>query len=409
MAFRAILSGLFLLVALPVQAQTLSIADSAALREALRGAARDQVVELAPGDYGTLALKEKTAPSVIRSADPANPARIGGLKINGVTDLALEGLHLGYAYDASDKISVRPFDIRDSRGITLSGNTIRGDVARGRSAADDGYGFGIGLSVRYSTDVRIEGNEISVWHRGMALRGSKNVVVAGNDLHAIRMDGMNFAQMDGVRIEGNHIHDFKRSIDSKDHADMIQFWTNRTEEPSRDITIRDNVLNSGDGWFTQSIFMRNDLVDRGLAGPEMFYRDVVIEDNVILNAHLHGITVGETDGLVIRRNTLIQNTRSVGKKPDRKLWIPRIQVQPASRDVQMTDNLAYSIKGYEGQKGWDVTGNLAIQNRSLMEPAHYSAVFADAMRGDPDRLASFAYRADGPAGRAGLGATRLRR
>ena len=124
---------------------------------------------------------------------------------------------------------------------------------------------------------------------------------------------MNFAQVERVRIEANHIHDFNRVLESPDHADMIQFWTNGTTSPSSDITIRGNILNSGAGWFTQSIFMRNELVDSGKAEAEMFYRNVIIEDNVIINAHLHGISVGETAGLKIANNTVIRNARSQGK------------------------------------------------------------------------------------------------
>lgn len=71
-----------------------------------------------------------------------------------------------------------------------------------------------------------------------------------------------------------------------------------SERPSVNIVIPGNILNSGAGVWNQSIFMRNEKVDTQDPGPEMFYRDIVIEENVILNAHQHGITVGETDGLI---------------------------------------------------------------------------------------------------------------
>ena len=143
---------------------------------------------------------------------------------------------------------------------------------------------------------------------------SNGITVQSNDVHDIRMDGMNFAQVESVLIADNHIYDFRRSLDSKDHADMIRFWTNGMTAPSRDIVIRDNILNSGQGAYTQSIFMRNDLVDRGLAGREMFNDGVTIVDDVIINAHLHGITVGETDGLRIQNNTVVRNARSEGEQ-----------------------------------------------------------------------------------------------
>ncbi|WP_208734635.1 right-handed parallel beta-helix repeat-containing protein, partial [Corallococcus praedator] len=112
--------------------------------------------------------------------------------------------------------------------------------------------------------------------------------------------------MDGVVIEGNRLHDFRASPTSADHPDMIQFWTNGTRTPTRDVIIRDNVLDIGNGTATQSIFMRNDQVDRGEAGREMFYRNVTIEDNVIVNGAANGLVVGETDGLVVRNNTVLR-------------------------------------------------------------------------------------------------------
>ena len=60
----------------------------------------------------------------------------------------------------------------------------------------------------------------------------------------------------------------------------------------------------GKKW-TQSIFMRNEVVDQGLAGANMYYQNVLIENNIIYNAHTHGITVGETIGLTIDHNTAL--------------------------------------------------------------------------------------------------------
>ena len=96
---------------------------------------------------------------------------------------------------------------------------------------------------------------------------------------------MTFSNIDGVLIENNYIHDFRGSPGSGDHCDMIQFWTAGTTSPSTNITIRANVLDIGNGTATQSIFMRNEMVDTGQAGTEMYYKNVVIEDNTITNAH----------------------------------------------------------------------------------------------------------------------------
>ena len=70
--------------------------------------------------------------------------------------------------------------------------------------------------------------------------------------------------------------------------------------------------------------MRNEMVDTGGAGDEMFYRNITIEDNVIYNAQVHGITVGETHGLTIKNNTILRNQAS---GDDKLVHVPRIYCQ----------------------------------------------------------------------------------
>ena len=184
---------------------------------------------------------------------------------------------------------------------------------------------------------------------------------------------------------------------------MIQFWTNGTDAPSTDIMIRGNLLASGRGTWTQSIFMRNEEVDTGRAGMEMFYRNILIEENVIANAHLHGITVGETEGLVIRQNTVLRNALSEGEDDNPPLWTPMIRVVEEARNVYITGNIVAKIAGYEGQTDWQVSDNLFVQDRTRMEAGFYDKVFT----GSPVDPATLRYRAGGPADGTGIGAALL--
>lgn len=407
-------SFLVFLASLPVRAQTThQIADADALRAVLsEGVAGDTLV-LAPGRYGPLSLDaaRDEVPAVIRSADPDDPAVLTGLLMRRALDAVLEDLVLSYSFDPEDRISVRPFDFRGAQGLVLRRLRVEGDVARGKGPTSDGLGYGIGLSIRGGRDVVIEDSHISLFYRGLAVREVRNITVRGNEFVDLRMDGMNFAQVEEVRIEGNLLHSFDRSTDPRDHADMIQFWTNRTETPSRDILIRGNVLNSSDGMFTQSIFMRNDLVDRGLAGDEMFYRNITIEENVIINAHLHGISVGETDGLIIRNNTLVQNIHSVGdfRPANHPSWVPTIGVNGESRRVRIENNVTGGLRVPRAREGWTVQDNLEVQNRTTLAPGYYGRVFQGMPQGDPRDIASFFYRPDGAAAAQGVGAALLQR
>lgn len=404
--------GMGLLGAAMAQAETvIKIGSAAELSAALETLSAETVLELAAGDYGSLALRGKggraEAPVVLRSAESANPARFSAMDLRDVSHLVLENLVFDYTYSADQPLHYRPFAIANGENITLRDNRFDGDTATGLSQEDDGSPTGIGLGLRDLKGAVLEGNELHTFYRGLVITQSQDLVLRGNEIHSIRSDGMNFAQVQNILIEDNLIRDFRRQPNANDHADMIQFWTNGTTAPSRAITIRNNVLNSGNGLFTQSIFMRNELVDSGRAGEEMFYRDVTIEGNVIINAHLHGISLGETAGLSITNNSLLRNARSEGKQKNPGLWTPQIRVAPNSTQVTIARNVTSQISGYAQQPDWQVSDNLLIQDRSPGQSGYYDQIFQAARTGDPSDLASFAPVAGGPLDGRRIGAPRL--
>lgn len=390
-----------------------TVSNSSELYEALANANGGDTIELAPGDYGNLNLSSQSAaydaPVTIISADPQAPASFSQMNLNGVANLTFDNVVFDYTYNSADELWSSPFLVTDSSNITIRNSVFDGDVASGRSEIDDGYGFAKGLTVRASSGVSIENNEFTTWHRGLVVEQSEDIAVRGNEVHSIRSDGLNFVEVQSVIIEDNYIHDFKGSLNSGDHRDMIQFWTTGTDTPSTDIIIRNNVLNSGRGDFTQSIFMRNEVVDLGSAGTEMFYRNITIEENVIINAHLHGITVGETDGLRIQNNTVVRNFKSEGKKDNISLWTPKITVAQESRNVEITRNVTSRIAGGTGQADWIIKDNFFVQDSGRMKPGFYGRVFVPDVLRDPSLLESFTYLPDGPLDKRNIGAARLKK
>ena len=406
---------LAMLAATAARGGEIRVSDQRGLLEALAGARGGETILLAPGEYGALLLLahrlpfsiDYPAPVTIASADRTRPAVFSGAHMRGGRNFVFDGLRFDYRFAPGDKIHKRPFDFWDSTDLVIRNSVFAGDVARGVSPEDDGFGWAFGLSLRGSLRARIEHNEIHGFFRGLVMGRTVNGVVRGNEIHSLRMDGMNFSRSSGILIEGNLIRDFRRSPSRKDHADMIQFWTANADTPSTDITIRGNVLLSGRGGNTQSIFMRNEMVDRGRAGREMFYRNVTIEENVIVNGHLHGITLGESDGVVIRNNTLLRNPAAArGEDLERRVRIPRIRLAADSRNVTIEGNIAGALP--EAGPGWRLHDNLVVQDISPARPGHYNRLFRDALRGDPRRLESYEYLAGGAADRPGLGSALLR-
>lgn len=367
-------------------------------------------IVLEGGSYGLLDLRESWpagSPLVLRSADPQNPAVFSELKIHSARNIVLQGLVFDYDFTPGDSSDLAPFRIGKSHGIKVQGCLFDGDIAYGTNTAEDGYGSSTGFKVRHSSDIQVENSVFRKLKRGLLISQTTDVVIRNNNIHSLRMDGMNFAEVRNVLIERNHIHGFKGRPGWEDHRDMIQFWTAGTQTPTRNVVIRDNVLNSANGSFTQSIFMRNELVDTGKAGPEMFYRDIQITENVIINAHLHGITVGETRGLRITNNTIVRNARSEGEKENINLWKPRIRLKPTSRNVEVLRNVTGALDGPEGQTDWKVADNLLVQDHSRNKAGFYTQVFVPQSIRDPRRIEAFSPRPGGPLDGSGIGAGRM--
>ncbi|MBP1807286.1 right-handed parallel beta-helix repeat-containing protein [Rubellimicrobium aerolatum] len=371
-------------------ATTITVSTQQELSSALARATGGETILLAPGDYGDLALRSSNfaspSPAVtIASADPADPASFSGLGLHGVSNLRLDGLLFDYTFSSGDPAFSSPFAVSGSTNIAIVNSVFDGDVAQGVSSVSDGYGTARGLSVSNSSGVTIEGNEFRVFYRALVVGNSSDILVKDNDIHSIRMDGMNFADVQGVTIEGNYIHDFQASLLSGDHRDMIQFWTTGTSEASRDIVIRDNLLDIGLGDSTQSIFMRNEEVDSGRAGEELFYRNVLIENNTIINAHLHGISVGETLGLTIRDNSVLHADGRLADGQDPSVEIPRISVAAASTDVLIEGNLSGGIRSATDFPTWTVRDNMTVQDQNPLAEGWYGDLFiASTLANDAD-------------------------
>jgi hypothetical protein len=384
-------------------ANAIRISTSAALVELLAHAQGGEHFELAPGNYGRLDLTQYVgfnvafaAPITIISTDPAHPAEFTGLAIRQAKNVAFDGIRFTYHFQPGQTVEYPPFAVQDSQQITFRNCTFTGDLASGETSVDNGFATGIGLSIRASADVTVEQNDINRFYRGLIVRDSDRVRVLGNNVHDMRSDGMDFAGDQSLRIVGNRIHAFRKSVLSKDHADLIQFWTRGTTRPGTDVEIRANILNAEGRGFTQTIFIRNEEVDEGRAGRAMYYRNLTIADNVIINAHIHGIHVGEADGVTIRNNTLIHDAASDGPMQNPPLWRPRIEVSEKDDNVTITGNASILITGPEKRPDWHVTGNVTIQDTDPKAAGFYDRVFLAPHTGNPADITRFTYRPGGP-------------
>ena len=389
-------------------AEIINVTNTTELYAALSSAQGGERIELAGGDYGSLDIRGMTFPSdvTIVSADPENPAIVSALTVRDASHLVFDGILFDYVAGPDATDWSKPFYVENSAYITIRNSVFDGDEVPSETGSGD-FGTAYGLYITGSDNVVVENNEFFEFNRGLVVYSSTNLTVSANDIHTLSSDGMNFVSVDGVLIEGNWIHDFKVDPTSGAHPDMIQFWTVSGEMASQNVIIRDNFLDAGDGDYTQSIFMGTGLV--GGSYEDDVWKNILIEDNVIYNAHVHGITVGETDGLTIRNNTLLYDG-AADDGSNGGNGAPQIRLNDSSMNVTVVGNITQDVWNWDAMAsnpGWVVEQNLLVQYTNPNGENYYGDLFVNALAADAS-LADLRAVAGGEIELLGLGAEMTR-
>lgn len=386
----------------PVAAGTaITVHDAAELAAALHAATGGETIFLAAGDYGRVVIDDRYGDTVTLLSDPAAPAVIRNLVIRDAAHVTLDGAVLDYSFTpGKSTIQDRPFTVTGSDAITLRNIRFDGDVAAGTGTVDDGAGAGIGLTLKDSRAITVENSLIAGFYRGATVFNCDGITFTGNEVTAIRSDGLNLAATQGALISGNYFHDFREAEGSTDHRDMIQVYSAKTTRPSTDLTITGNIFDMGQGSTAQTVWMRNEAVDAG-AGDAMFYRNIVVEENFIRNGHVHGISVGQAHGVSVQNNTLVLGIPdSVGGGG----W-PLVSVNAAATEVTIANNLGQKLGALKAQDGWTIANNLDLQAIYPARPGYMPEIFVNPHAGAAAEPADYRILPDSSAALAGQGAS----
>ncbi len=339
-----------------------AIDSAAGLAAALKRANGGEVFLLASGNYGRLALKKAfSTPVTIRSASAKAPACFTELQIKGAENIVLDGLVFDYTFTEGDRSSANRFGIVQSRNITISNSVFDGGY-------DRGAGHGRGLRFKDSATIELRNNVFRKWWKALTGGSSTDVTISGNEFTDIRSDGMAMGAIDGLTIEANLLHNFRGVEGRKDHRDMLQIMR-ASNQRSTNIVIRDNIFDMGAGGYAQTIWMGGDGKDLG--DPKLRHQNVLIENNMIYNAHAHGISLHGVDNLSIRKNSVIR----VRRAKTGRVTIPQIKVSSDSTYVVIEQNVVGKISGYKNQRDWAILNNAMIQDTSPNGPGFYDRQF----------------------------------
>ncbi|WP_170349862.1 right-handed parallel beta-helix repeat-containing protein [Ruegeria atlantica] len=336
------------------------IQNAQGLNQALNHASGGETLLLAGGNYDALIVKRAfKTPVTIRSADPSSPACFTGLRLKNAGNLILDGLMFDYSFQRGDKHRTNHFGIANGHNITITNSVFDGDY-------NTGIGHGLGLQITGSSKITISNSLFRKWWKALTAFKTTHLTLSRNQFYDIRADGMALSGIDNLTIELNRFHTF-RGGNSRDHRDMIQLMRT-TNRGSSNIVIRDNVFDIGAGDYTQTIFMGKS--GKNTSDPLLRHKNVLIENNVIYNAHMHGISVHGADNLSIRKNSIIRVRQPKGGK----VSIPRINIS-YSTSVVIEQNVVSGINGYQNQKDWAVLNNVIVQDQSPSSPGYYDREF----------------------------------
>lgn len=332
----------------PPQGKIVTVSSVTALKSAVAKATGNVTIQLMPGNYGNLDFlsgKNPSGPITITSANKSNMAIIESTRISKASNITLR--HLKFFADGSGKVP--------SWGNIKPPNDSYDGLPRqpGKTA----------LRVTDSRNITVADSFFSGHNRATMMSDSTNVKVIGNLFTNTTMDHMAFTGMNNLLIEGNRTGGFKTFWAS--HNDSIQFWsTGKNAKPSTFVTIRNNVITSselpGSKGGVQGIFIFNEKVVREGGTTKDYYRDIVVEDNIVITSHPNAITLSATTGLKVRNNVAL-----VDCKNHKKGWEPRIVVFNGSTGVTLTGNTTNILHASTGNptvkaafpKSWKVAGN----------------------------------------------------
>jgi hypothetical protein len=345
--FTAFLKSLFFIVigiaaATPAEAtRTYNVSSRAGLVDAIARAESGDRIILAPGNYGSVDIRGKSWASdvMLVSASAANPAQIETLTVNGVSHLAIKSLQIGRPLNPGEPNYAIFGNFRNVSAVTLEGVFVRGSMDN--NPVNDGNG----LNFVESRNVTVKASRFEQLGRGLSASGSTDIAFNNNVFRAMRTDGMNFANVQRVTIDGNKFSDF--FVGEGDHPDAIQFWTAGTKQASSNIIIRNNQIFQGRGAGTQGIFLTDQV-------GTLPYQNVRIENNLLyVYDGYNGIMVGHGRGIEIIGNSVLSETRD-----NQKYWIRLDRVE----GVTLRNNLADSFVN-QNNKAMTTENNIFLDAR----------------------------------------------
>ena len=369
------------------RAATYAVFSPADLSAALGKIGPGDVVLLAPGDYGTIVLRDihLSAPATIRGVFQGERPTIAAIELNDVSGFIFSDIEIVYGATQAPRTT---YAVNMFNGSDILFDHVEISSARDGVAGNDAYA----MFIRNSARVTVSNSDLHDVFRGVTVFDSDDVTVRRNIITGVGSDGVVGRGAVRLRILDNYFADFAIVDPTRQHPDAIQIWTRGASRASQDLEIEGNIIRRGAGDPSQGIFV---------GGTEFTTTNLLIARNVIEQSMGQGIAVSNLSNSTIRNNTVIPFD------PDKDA--PAIDARAVGATVNVNDNIAmaYRLESVVGASGnvkpdygnpWvpEFIGNYIANPASPAEPADFealtssgaNAIVDDLWLGDPNAAAA---------------------
>ncbi|MFC4271762.1 hypothetical protein GQF03_16640 [Sneathiella chungangensis] len=358
---------------------TIIVSNSSQLSAALKSATGGETIVLNSGNYGSLSVSNLNFSSevTIVSANPDNMAVFSTVNVSYSSNVTFDSIEVDYHPTASSYSHDSAFMVNRSSDISIVNSVIEGELASTTSNGNAaGYAAGRGVTIQYSDDVKLDGNVIDTFGKGVVLHESEQVEILNGSIENVRTSHIVGADVHDVTVDGNY---FGASNPygyggSNDHGDNIHFWIDSSQsEDSANITITNNFFDQSDGFPIMGVYIE----DHGNTAAK--FENVVIDNNVMHLGHRQAILIEGADGVQVTNNTMLPSVDDPKNSPG-------INFSLATKNVVVTDNvISAPIAEYTDDIGiLKNSNNYYVQESNSGASNYIGKLFVDAMSGNPD-------------------------
>ena len=166
------------------------------------------------------------------------------------------------------------------------------------------------------------------------------------------------------------------------HTDGIQFYNTGTNDPMTNVVVQNNRIETHNQ-MSHGIYAANGLADdRGSSST--FFRNVTVDHNTVISGQVSGIAMGQTSGLQVTNNIILQDT---SHRSSREILTPVIRVEKDSTGVVIKGNVTHKLPEASGsnwqptdksEPGWTISGNKLVSVGTSLKTAEGLAPSAGA-------------------------------